>query len=283
MPLTPEDVANKQFTSTRLKPGYDETEVDEFLDEVEAELTRLYRENDELRNKLAAAQRSVAEAGNAKTPATSQQVRAPGAAATPPPAPAQVQRATPPAAASNPSEAATGILALAQRTADEHVAEARSQAERIVAEARSRADHLQREMDDRHRQMMGSLETERSALEHKVRELRTFEREYHERLKASLENQLRDLESRASAAPGEQPGGERDRQEQPERQGGTRASHLPTASGSPHPQARPGEPDQPAGRGAFTSQAPLDHHRGEAPSAPPQQAGGFALDDGPER
>ena len=55
MPLTPEDVANKQFTSTRLKPGYDETEVDEFLDEVEAELTRLYRENDELRSKLASA------------------------------------------------------------------------------------------------------------------------------------------------------------------------------------------------------------------------------------
>src|SRR6478735_3366645 len=57
MPLTPEDVANKQFTSTRLKPGYDETEVDEFLDEVEAELTRLYRENDELRSKLSAAGR----------------------------------------------------------------------------------------------------------------------------------------------------------------------------------------------------------------------------------
>ena len=64
MPLTPEDVANKQFTSTRLKPGYDETEVDEFLDEVEAELTRLYRENDELKSKLAAAQRSLAEAGD---------------------------------------------------------------------------------------------------------------------------------------------------------------------------------------------------------------------------
>ena len=49
MPLTPEDVANKQFTSTRLKPGYDETEVDEFLDEVEAELARLTRENEDLR------------------------------------------------------------------------------------------------------------------------------------------------------------------------------------------------------------------------------------------
>ena len=55
MPLTPEDVANKQFTSTRLKPGYDETEVDEFLDEVEAELVRLTSENGDLRGRLTAA------------------------------------------------------------------------------------------------------------------------------------------------------------------------------------------------------------------------------------
>jgi DivIVA domain-containing protein len=68
MPLTPEDVANKQFTSTRLKPGYDETEVDEFLDEVEAELTRLYRENDELRSKVAAAGRGAPESAPVAVP-----------------------------------------------------------------------------------------------------------------------------------------------------------------------------------------------------------------------
>ena len=34
MPLTPEDVSNKRFTSTRFRPGYDEDEVDAFLDEV---------------------------------------------------------------------------------------------------------------------------------------------------------------------------------------------------------------------------------------------------------
>jgi len=53
MPLTPEDVRNKQFTTVRLREGYDEDEVDQFLDDVEAELTRLLRENDELRAKLA--------------------------------------------------------------------------------------------------------------------------------------------------------------------------------------------------------------------------------------
>src|SRR6266699_502441 len=52
MPLTPADVRNKQFSTTRLRPGYDEEEVDAFLDEVEAELDRLIQENEELRGKL---------------------------------------------------------------------------------------------------------------------------------------------------------------------------------------------------------------------------------------
>ena len=61
MPLTPEDVRNKQFTTVRLREGYDEDEVDAFLDEVETELTRLLRENEELRAKLAAATRAAAQ------------------------------------------------------------------------------------------------------------------------------------------------------------------------------------------------------------------------------
>ena len=195
MPLTPEDVANKQFTSTRLKPGYDETEVDEFLDEVEAELTRLYRENDELRSKVAAAgreRRHRAEGRAAQAPAavdpnpalarendelrqklaaTQRQLTeaANRPAAAGPAGPGRPQAAPAQAA---PSETATGILALAQRTADEHVAEARTQADRIIGEARTRAEQLKREADDKHRQMIGSLETERSTLEREVEKLR---------------------------------------------------------------------------------------------------------------
>ncbi len=55
MPLTPEDVSNKRFTPVRLREGYDMGEVDQFLDEVEAELERLHKENDDLRSKLSAA------------------------------------------------------------------------------------------------------------------------------------------------------------------------------------------------------------------------------------
>ena len=54
MPLTPEDVSNKRFTPVRLREGYDMGEVDQFLDEVEAELERLLKENDDLRTKLTA-------------------------------------------------------------------------------------------------------------------------------------------------------------------------------------------------------------------------------------
>src|SRR3954454_13269656 len=56
MPLTPEDVSNKRFTPVRLREGYDMGEVDQFLDEIEAELARLTRENEELRRKLGGAQ-----------------------------------------------------------------------------------------------------------------------------------------------------------------------------------------------------------------------------------
>src|SRR5579863_8929938 len=67
MPLTPADVRNKQFSTTRLRPGYDEEEVDAFLDEVEAELNRLVQENEELRAKLA----EVMRGGRSAVPALS--------------------------------------------------------------------------------------------------------------------------------------------------------------------------------------------------------------------
>lgn len=81
MPLTPEDVRNKQFTTVRLREGYDEDEVDAFLDEVESELTRLLRENEDLRAKLAAATRAAAQnqQQGMRKPPEPQDGRGPGA------------------------------------------------------------------------------------------------------------------------------------------------------------------------------------------------------------
>ncbi|MGC1206568.1 MAG: DivIVA domain-containing protein, partial [Ornithinimicrobium sp.] len=52
MALSPEDVIKKSFTSTHLRRGYDETQVDDFLDEVVVELRRLNAERVTLENDL---------------------------------------------------------------------------------------------------------------------------------------------------------------------------------------------------------------------------------------
>ncbi len=53
--LTAAEIRDTQFTMTRRHPGYDPEEVDNFLTRAEAELGRLTRENDELRENMISA------------------------------------------------------------------------------------------------------------------------------------------------------------------------------------------------------------------------------------
>src|SRR6187549_2708659 len=61
MALTPEDVVNKRFNPTKFREGYDQDEVDDFLDEVVVELRRLNQENEELRQRLVASDSRISE------------------------------------------------------------------------------------------------------------------------------------------------------------------------------------------------------------------------------
>jgi DivIVA domain-containing protein len=221
MPLTPEDVRNKQFTTVRLREGYDEDEVDAFLDEVETELRRLIRENDELRAKLAAATKAAAAAPASttapvpvveekKAESVAEDKKAepeaePVTAVAEPPAPAPAP-APAETTISSGADSAARVLALAQQTADQAIAEARSEANKIVGDARSKAESIEREArnkaealerdaQDKHRSIIGVLETQRNALEAQLDQLRQFEREYRSRLKSFLEGQLRQLDS----------------------------------------------------------------------------------------
>jgi len=220
MPLTPADVRNKQFSTTRLRPGYDEEEVDAFLDEVEAELDRLIQENEELRAKLA----EVLRGSKSAVPALSSPLSDPKPDMMAPEPRVEPERRQPepvmmggmPHIEDNMDTAAR-VLSLAQQTADQAIADARReadetlgrarreadevltkarrQAEQITGDARARAESLERDAQERHRQAMGSLVQTREELERRVDDLRAFEREYRSRLKAYLEGQLRDLEA----------------------------------------------------------------------------------------
>jgi len=222
-------VRNKQFSTTRLRPGYDEEEVDAFLDEVEAELDRLIQENEELRAKLAECLRGKVPGGvNVPGQQMQQMAAAPVAEPKPEMMPPQAEPRAPEPARPEPAPAGVGmppgednmdtaarVLALAQQTADQAIADARReadetvtrarreaddilskarrQAEQIISDARARAETLERDAQERHRQAMGSLVQARDELERKVEKLRSFEREYRSRLKLYLENQLAEL------------------------------------------------------------------------------------------
>ena len=252
MPLTPTDVANKQFRIAFR--GYSLDEVDAFLDEVETELSRLLRDN----------------AGLKDGAGPSSALAAPTAAPEPAPRPAQGLEG---------QEQALRTLLLAQRTADEAIAEARAEADQMVTAARTEAEaalgsarseatstlnssrseaertlgsaraeagstlgkarseaestlvkarseaestlsgaraeaestlgaaqakaaRVDEDVASRIQAATGGLEEQRRVLEVRIEELRSFEREYRTRLKAYLEIQLRDLDSKQGADDG---------------------------------------------------------------------------------
>jgi DivIVA domain-containing protein len=203
MPLTPEDVSNKRFTPVRLREGYDMGEVDQFLDEVEAELSRLTRENDDLRDKLSAAQRG---GGSTAVSEPSQERKAA-------PAPTELPKVT---TVADASSAAARLLEIATRNADELVTEAKGEADKVVGEARTKAERLEAEAKsksermeedartrsqmldsetaERRQQLLGDLEKEKGQLNTEVENLRAFEREYRSRLKNYFQQQLAALD-----------------------------------------------------------------------------------------
>jgi len=221
MPLTPADVHNVAFKKPPIgKRGYDEEEVDAFLDEVERELARLIEENNELRAQSergraggpppsAGDMRHTGELADLKTQLDRMQREKAAAeqAARQMQVEMEQMRTSGPVSAGDGEQQALRVLMMAQRTADEHVSDARREADKLLTDARTKseeltrdartkADSLERDARQRHQEVMGSLDSKRTALQKHIEELKQFEREYRTRLKAYLESQLRDLEGR---------------------------------------------------------------------------------------
>ncbi|ALQ30401.1 cell division protein [Arthrobacter sp. YC-RL1] len=232
MALTPEDVVNKRFQPTKFREGYDQDEVDDFLDEIVVELRRLTGENETLRRRLselgedanvvakeqavpapvsAAPAAKPAEDKKAETKPAEEAKAAPAPAAKPAeenqaePAPAakpaekKVEAAPAAAPAVAPSaESAANVLAMAQRLHDEYVASGVEQRDKIISDAKTEANSLVTSAEEKSRKTLSALEQQKSVLERKLEQLRGFERDYRARLKTYIEGQLRDLESQGS-------------------------------------------------------------------------------------
>jgi DivIVA domain-containing protein len=190
MALTPEDVVNKRFNPTKFREGYDQDEVDDFLDEVVVELRRLNQENEELRQRLVAGEARINELqrSGAAAPAAA----APQAAPVAVPEPASA--AQPDAAAMDPSNT-NNLLQLARRLHEEHVREGMEKRDALIAEGHATAARVVSEAQQAQQAQLAGLEQEKQALERKVDELRSFEKEYREKLRAYIQEQLQGLDN----------------------------------------------------------------------------------------
>jgi DivIVA domain-containing protein len=114
--LTPADIDTKQFSTTRIKEGYVQEEVDDFLDRVQEDFAFLTQQVARLENENATLRRITK--------------------------PSEAPTAVLPPVAEPPSFVAQKLLEAAERAAQEHEAEARSKADGIVREAGGEAARL---------------------------------------------------------------------------------------------------------------------------------------------
>lgn len=149
--ISPADINRKQFATTRIREGYDQNEVDDFLDRVEVDYANALKENDALRRRPT----------------------------NPPEAVTQVVPVT-------PSASAERLLEAAQKIADEVVAEANVEAGKIrdAADAVARNITLAAEAD--RQQILTRLAGEQAELEDNVHTLRAKRTTYKSWLKAAL-------------------------------------------------------------------------------------------------
>ncbi|GAA4854654.1 DivIVA-like cell division protein Wag31 [Saccharopolyspora cebuensis] len=194
MGLTPADVHNVAFSKPPIgKRGYNEDEVDAFLDLVEAELARLVEENNDLRSQVEQLETQLQSAQVDLEDARSQ-------AASVSPAPAaqeEPRRLTPVPAPPNPAEQtspggdhhvqAAKVLGLAQEMADRLTGEAKAEADGMLSDARTKSEQLLSEARSKSDSMVNEARTRAETLINDARtRSETLERQSRDKA-ASLE------------------------------------------------------------------------------------------------
>lgn len=196
MELTPRDVHEKQFHDAWR--GYNQEEVDDFLDRVAEALGRLTRENEALTRRVEQLDSAVASSKDAE-------------------------------------EMLKKTLLGAQKAAEEAIASAKAKAEQLISEAearvrkvdeqvRSKSARSDEELRRRSEEAERDYVTKKRELTEEIDQLRSFEGGLKERLKTFLEQQIKALDSlesppvrqiRIADAPGRQPRGDSSKEPRP--------------------------------------------------------------------
>jgi DivIVA domain-containing protein len=220
MGLTPADVHNVAFSKPPIgKRGYNEDEVDAFLDLIEAELARLLEENNDLRQQverldqqLDSARADLDNARSAPTPVVSRvadEVPSRRLATVPPPT--SMEETTPGGSMGGGDHhvQAAKVLGLAQEMADRltgeaksesdsMLSEARTKAEQLLSEARAKSDTMVNEARTRAETMLNEARTRAETVERQARDKAgTLERDAqrkHNELISTITNEKKNLE-----------------------------------------------------------------------------------------
>lgn len=199
MPLTPEDVRNRQFGTTRFRAGYDQREVDAFLELVEEELV----DRDLQREQAAGEQTRWFDPSQEPPPGPGRQAdpdpvsAAPAAEGTLTVAARLLQMA---------EESAAGTVAGARREADDILNRARAeastlltaarrQAAQVTTDAQALAAQVERSVRERRHDALRPLTEQRDELQRYIARLQAIARECRSRLRAYADEPLPGLDA----------------------------------------------------------------------------------------
>jgi cell division initiation protein len=177
MDLTSREVHEKQFHDAWR--GYNQSEVDDFLDRIAEALERATRENEDLKARVAELDQAMA-------------------------------------ASRDTEEMLKKTLLTAQRAAEEAIANAKAKAEELISEADAHVQRSEKEARERlsqadaeARRKSAEWERESSArrrdLDERIEKLRLIESDIRQRLKAFLDQQMRAVEALSPGDPSKQP------------------------------------------------------------------------------
>lgn len=208
MPLTPVDIHNAAFKKAPIgRRGYHEEDVDALLDAVTQEMIHLLEANDVLREQVrradaAASEMTPAGATEAELNAAGEELdRARRACDRAEQSARTLQGLLARARSADPAPAVDdGVLALAHRTADEHVRssdqearelllDARTESERITQQARRTADDIAEKARRRDDDAAAELQSGHTALVQQIAELTDFAAQYRAALDQHITHQ----------------------------------------------------------------------------------------------